>query len=71
MIATQAPLAKVLRLMCLQSVTSGGITSPKFDLLRREVPAYPPTHPPPHPPARAGSAARHMRQLWRAHANFP
>jgi len=37
MIAMQAPVLDVLRLLCLQSLTSGGIVSAKFDLLRREL----------------------------------
>ena len=37
LIATQAPPVSVLRLLCLQSLTNGGIASAKFDFLRREV----------------------------------
>lgn len=37
MIAVQEPQLQVLRLLCLQSITSGGLRSNKFDLLRREI----------------------------------
>jgi len=37
MIAMQQPPLQVLRLLCLQSLTNGGITGNKFDLLRREI----------------------------------
>jgi vacuolar protein sorting-associated protein 33A len=37
MIAMQQPPLQILRLLCLQSLTNGGITSNKFDLLRREI----------------------------------
>jgi len=36
-IACQEPPYQLLRLLCLQSLTSGGIKSAKFDSLRREV----------------------------------
>lgn len=37
LIASQYPLFRVLKLLCLQSVTSGGIKSNKYDYLRREL----------------------------------
>ncbi|CAK4069166.1 unnamed protein product [Aphanomyces euteiches] len=37
LIGLQEPLLKVLRLLCLQSLTSGGIKAKSFDLLRREL----------------------------------
>ncbi len=37
LIGLQEPLLKVLRLFCLQSLTSGGIKAKAFDLLRREL----------------------------------
>eukprot|EP00550_Attheya_septentrionalis_P005748 CAMPEP_0198283006 /NCGR_PEP_ID=MMETSP1449-20131203/2702_1 /TAXON_ID=420275 /ORGANISM="Attheya septentrionalis, Strain CCMP2084" /LENGTH=861 /DNA_ID=CAMNT_0043979461 /DNA_START=78 /DNA_END=2663 /DNA_ORIENTATION=- len=37
LIACQYPPYRLLRLLCLQSLTSGGIKSSKFDSLRREV----------------------------------
>jgi hypothetical protein len=37
LVATQAPPVAVLRLLCLQSLTNGGIPAAKFDHLRREV----------------------------------
>lgn len=37
MIALQAPVLQVLRLLCLQSLTGGGIIGAKFDFLRREI----------------------------------
>ncbi|OQS05550.1 vacuolar protein sorting-associated protein 33A [Thraustotheca clavata] len=36
-IGVQEPLLKVLRLMCLQSLTSGGIKAKSYDHLRREI----------------------------------
>ena len=37
MIAKQEPALELLRLLCLQSLTSGGLRSNKFDFLRREI----------------------------------
>lgn len=37
MIALQESQLQVLRLLCLQSITSGGLRSNKFDFLRREI----------------------------------
>ncbi|KAF0692387.1 Aste57867_16533 [Aphanomyces stellatus] len=37
LIGMQEPPLKVLRLLCLQSLTSGGIKAKSFDLLRREL----------------------------------
>jgi hypothetical protein len=37
MMAVQQPLVKVLRLLCLQSLTNGGIKAKSFDHLRREL----------------------------------
>ncbi|ETV82675.1 hypothetical protein, variant 2 [Aphanomyces astaci] len=37
LIGCQEPLLKVLRLLCLQSLTTGGIKAKSFDLLRREL----------------------------------
>jgi hypothetical protein len=37
MMAVQQPLVKVLRLLCLQSLTNGGIKAKAFDHLRREL----------------------------------
>jgi len=36
-VAEQQPLYSVLKLLCLQSLTNGGIKSSKFDLLKREI----------------------------------
>lgn len=37
LIASQYPPIRLLRLLCLQSITSGGIKAAKFDSLRRDV----------------------------------
>eukprot|EP00611_Tribonema_gayanum_P021541 TRINITY_DN4164_c0_g1_i5.p1 TRINITY_DN4164_c0_g1~~TRINITY_DN4164_c0_g1_i5.p1 ORF type:complete len:277 (+),score=77.27 TRINITY_DN4164_c0_g1_i5:624-1454(+) len=37
LICEQAPLVSVLRLLCLQSITRGGIPSGRFDALRRDI----------------------------------
>ena len=37
MVAMQEPPMQVLRLLCLQSLTNGGLRSNKFDLLRRAI----------------------------------
>ena len=34
---SNGPPLQVLRLLCLQSLTGGGIKAPAFDLLRREL----------------------------------
>ena len=37
LISAQAPPFRVLRLLCLQSLTGGGIKSSRFDSLRRDI----------------------------------
>ena len=37
LIACQYPPMRLLRLLCLQSLTSGGLKAAKFESLRREV----------------------------------
>mmetsp|Transcript_15301 Transcript_15301/g.18619 ORF Transcript_15301/g.18619 Transcript_15301/m.18619 type:complete len:768 (-) Transcript_15301:112-2415(-) len=37
LIASQYPVWRILRLLCLQSITSGGLKVNKFDSLRREI----------------------------------
>jgi len=37
LVASQAPVLKVLRIVCLQSLTGGGIVAAKYDALRRDI----------------------------------